>query len=888
VGFSPNVRFRKQFAFHNNSRLSTVRCNEAGVGGGVLSGVNLGFCRPFLATHSTTVRVNKSFVDYDFATHMYMNCAGPDGPWNTIGQVIFLGNMLSAKVPEGGKFDEKSCFKLPGIFGSIADLAGQAKSIYNVGKKLYELADTDWSDPSSVLGAIGGLAGIANLQKTAEALETARGFYDLGEKVLDTEWSDPQQALSTIAGLASVANMDDFAATAQIAGSIQQAIETDWKDPRAAIAAATGVIKNSGLDAMAVEMANKSGIDLGFIPPLMNNLPAMFPLPGSAGAQATSQPLSPLSNAAKPGGPLTKAAVNELAQSSPIAWQRYQALPNTDHGNAAGALVEFNDNSFNLQSKGSSSNDSASSTAGKAAALYIPEANPSKLQQSSGAGWGEESGASPGKLKEVFVASQDSASKGEMFGVREKGGEVYLFGGSVNQDPKSATGKPKRGQGALESWWIAESALDNHLPEPTNQNSEGNSDFEEVVSALKGIASAFEKGEPKSPLRLPLDSINGGGSSLAGTMSAIEDSLTGVKDELTNFGTGVFDSVSDFYNDLFGDDASAAANTGNSQAAQSGGAGGGAGGAAGAAGSLSLPVAKPKSFAAPPSVGVDGILITITQGTLGAAGAAIEASFRALNASALDSVIKTKEVESGEDEHSHHICAEGGLEGSADFTTTPIKEGTRTHDRIRSEIEKIKASEFGTQTSDGPKVVSVLEQKLANGQIVLASKNAPGSAHFNRSTGLIYLEDSNFHGSARLGSVLVHEGTHVLDNNEFPNAKHHIETEQRAYENQVRYLLQFEPRNPIIDQFYSFESRADFGDYLRSREGGYQDVLRGRYRSNIFPVLNRPIRKDYETDESFRRDVLRYENGRLYDQSIQFEIDRQKLFEIDRAAYETK
>src|SRR4051794_20243426 len=64
VNFSTNVRFRTRLAFRHNSRLSTVLCDEPGVGGGILSGVNKGFCRPINGTSSTTVRVNGSFVDY--------------------------------------------------------------------------------------------------------------------------------------------------------------------------------------------------------------------------------------------------------------------------------------------------------------------------------------------------------------------------------------------------------------------------------------------------------------------------------------------------------------------------------------------------------------------------------------------------------------------------------------------------------------------------------------------------------------------------------------------------------------------------------------------------------------------------------------------------------
>ncbi len=70
-----------------SSRLSSVIGNEAGTGGGVVSGVNLGMCRP-VAGAAKSVRAEGQFV-LRHGTIMAMNCAGIDGPENTFGKVIY-------------------------------------------------------------------------------------------------------------------------------------------------------------------------------------------------------------------------------------------------------------------------------------------------------------------------------------------------------------------------------------------------------------------------------------------------------------------------------------------------------------------------------------------------------------------------------------------------------------------------------------------------------------------------------------------------------------------------------------------------------------------------------------------------------------------------------
>ncbi|XXX77196.1 PAAR-like domain-containing protein [Sorangium sp. So ce134] len=74
------------------SRITRVEGDEPGTGGGVKSGVNLGYCRPI--SHSTTVQAQGNNIIYH--TSLYaMNCAGPNGPENTTGKVVFMAHGLA-------------------------------------------------------------------------------------------------------------------------------------------------------------------------------------------------------------------------------------------------------------------------------------------------------------------------------------------------------------------------------------------------------------------------------------------------------------------------------------------------------------------------------------------------------------------------------------------------------------------------------------------------------------------------------------------------------------------------------------------------------------------------------------------------------------------------
>ena len=73
--------------------------DEPGVGGGLISGVNRGACRP--VEHSKSVRVEGQWL-VRHSDLMVMNCAGLKGTGNTYGKIVYIGIKTSARIsPEG-------------------------------------------------------------------------------------------------------------------------------------------------------------------------------------------------------------------------------------------------------------------------------------------------------------------------------------------------------------------------------------------------------------------------------------------------------------------------------------------------------------------------------------------------------------------------------------------------------------------------------------------------------------------------------------------------------------------------------------------------------------------------------------------------------------------
>jgi hypothetical protein len=85
---APKVNYGGLPAFTMASRLPRVEGDEQGTGGGIVSKVNLGYCRP--VEHSGTVKAHKQHVVRQ-GDLMHMNCNGPDGPANTFGRIEYIG-----------------------------------------------------------------------------------------------------------------------------------------------------------------------------------------------------------------------------------------------------------------------------------------------------------------------------------------------------------------------------------------------------------------------------------------------------------------------------------------------------------------------------------------------------------------------------------------------------------------------------------------------------------------------------------------------------------------------------------------------------------------------------------------------------------------------------
>jgi len=92
---APKVNYCGLPAFTMASRLPRVMGDEAGTGGGIISHVNRGYCRP--VEHSGTVRAHGEHV-VRHGDLMHMNCNGPDGPANTYGRIVYIGAGAAGEV----------------------------------------------------------------------------------------------------------------------------------------------------------------------------------------------------------------------------------------------------------------------------------------------------------------------------------------------------------------------------------------------------------------------------------------------------------------------------------------------------------------------------------------------------------------------------------------------------------------------------------------------------------------------------------------------------------------------------------------------------------------------------------------------------------------------
>jgi hypothetical protein len=85
------------------SRISSVLGNEAGVGGGVVSGVNVGLCRPVLS-QAKRVRAEGQFLLRN-DTVMEMNMCSADGPGNAVGKIVYCSAGPAPPSPDPNEFE---------------------------------------------------------------------------------------------------------------------------------------------------------------------------------------------------------------------------------------------------------------------------------------------------------------------------------------------------------------------------------------------------------------------------------------------------------------------------------------------------------------------------------------------------------------------------------------------------------------------------------------------------------------------------------------------------------------------------------------------------------------------------------------------------------------
>jgi Toxin PAAR-like domain len=241
---SPDVNFHGQPAATTFTRLKQVTGNEAGSGGGVNSGVNLGYCRPIEDTASQTVRVNGYYALQDKKTRMDMNCNGPDGPGNTIGAICFRGTSLQASAGAGGgaaATDPGISAETPAEKGFLSGMGKKllsADSIAALAQKLPSFISMDWSNPGAVLGAISGYAGMAQLGGLAQITGLANSVFNMSQ----ADWSNPAAmfgALNLAGGLGGVAGgafgqaARPLGQAAAIGGKATSVVQADFKNPGA-------------------------------------------------------------------------------------------------------------------------------------------------------------------------------------------------------------------------------------------------------------------------------------------------------------------------------------------------------------------------------------------------------------------------------------------------------------------------------------------------------------------------------------------------------------------------------------------------------------------------------------------------------------------------------
>ncbi len=158
---------------------------------------------------------------------------------------------------------------------------------------------------------------------------------------------------------------------------------------------------------------------------------------------------------------------------------------------------------------------------------------------------------------------------------------------------------------------------------------------------------------------------------------------------------------------------------------------------------------------------------------------------------------------------------------------------------------------------------------------------ADGDGNYSPADKEIGLEDSNFDSPELLAGVLVHEGTHALDDADFPGSRASLDNEVRAYENQVAFLRQFDPSHPLVQAYDDAKSRDDFANFIKTK---WSPKLYGNLPKTRF---DGPIPKpDRSTFMKGQLGEMLYEMKRNqyegYLKAVEFERNRDQQFSGNR------
>lgn len=591
TGTSESVRIRKDPVFHMKSRVVQVIGDEAGVGGGVKSGVNKGYCRPLLA--STTVRANKQFVCRHEHTTYEMNCAGPEGPGNTIGKLVYLGAMVPAALgPDGGALDSSKSIASQGLLDTLGLTPEKFIALTN---QALAMTQMDWDDPGAVLGAIGGVASSVGFGDLGGALSTAGKGVDLSK----ADWSDPATALAALGVASSALGLANTAlgngcvsgvgtTLGNLAKLGKQGLtlaRTDWSSPLS-IAKGLGAAVKIGGAFSSPQKGTATGS------------PIVPQLAGADGQPDLARAREGLANLQPVGVPrhITAADLSYLERENPPAFAHYQGL-SPEQRERVLFEVEYAED-------GSSRGDTAR--------IYVPGRGYSSSME-------EQNSALhlPAALESAFVSSGAPGSFYEVTGLTSPPthpGNVMLFGGLIDLGSPEM---PGAGTGFL--WFVPDRILGADMSpyfDYHDLNYYGSNvtlaDVGQIMDVEWGAFLTGLSASGAGPLTMALQVVYSAATSTVGMMTALWNSAKGMVGTISSLPSTLSmaelgDVVSGAFDSLTGGVASATSPSGALSACF---------------GTQAQPVdpllAKP--VAASPA-GTDGILVSLGVSTAAAAAA---------------------------------------------------------------------------------------------------------------------------------------------------------------------------------------------------------------------------------------------------------------------------